>query len=386
MSVASKWGALTVWRVESPQAASVIVDGLLSRPFRRPALQALTSKGFTAMQDISLDPSFDQTVIANLVAFAYRVDTKKIPAPLKALMIEQKCREWMQEHARAKVPPSVRQQITEDVTVTLTTMTPPTPMADPLLLDLHTGRLFVGTVKPAVLDDIAKALADIGLVVDRRTVLDELANLGSDDARAVFGLSGYPVAEDDDPKARRKFEAGAAGGFLAWLWHRYQAASGGLPKVAAADVDWAWGLEKGLSIDDENGEPRLVLHHAEAASDPALKLALLDGSRVSGATVEIHVSDIRQAALKLVVKEGELRIAGLDFHIPKHGDPLERALSIGFDLDRTYDGLLVVLSAYGQLRADPDRRGQAEASMRRWLQYEMGSWAASAGVAVLHDA
>lgn len=386
MSVASKWGSLTVWRVHDLPAASVIVDGLMSRAHRKPALQALSSHGFVAMHDIGHDPTYDQVVTANIVAFAYRVDTKKIPAPLKALMVEQKCREWMNEHQREKVPPSVREQLAEDVTITLTMMTPPTPQADPILLDMHSGRLFVGTVKPAVLDVIAKALLDVGLKVDRRTLLDELAIGSVADMQAVFGLSGEPIAADADATRRHRFEVGAAGGFLAWLWHRYQAASGGLPKVAAGDVDWAWGLEKGLSIDDEHGEPRMVLHAAEAASDPALKLALLDGSKVSGATVELHVSDIRQAALKLVVKEGELRIAGLDIHIPKGGDPLDRALSIGFDLDRTYDGLLAVLSAYGQLRADPDRRGQAEASMRRWLQYEMGTWAAGAGVVVAHDA
>lgn len=377
MSVAAPFRAVTVWGLAEALTDHEIVERLDGHTFRAPLSNQKIATGFTAMHDIGLPPFAVHVELgAGLLAFAWRRDEKKLPSAAVKLMVDKRAAAWCADNRRPKCPASVRAQFLADVELELLPTFPATPEAEAILVDTVERLVYVGTVKPPVLDAIAKALADAKIAVDRRTVLD---SLGGQNAVAAEALGGPPPGEE----FRWHMVYGAAGSFLVWLWHRYLASSSGPPKLTdTTGAEWSWSLQKGLAITDDVGQPRLVVHHSESATDPVVKVALLDGGRVQSATVELAVSGIKHCVVKLDVKECELRIAGVELDLPKSAEPIEAAQSLHFEVSRAVGAVYTLLGHYGELRANPDRLSQSSKSLHRWMEGKLGEWATANGVEV----
>ena len=160
MGLMAKNCALTVFKVENP--AAVTAEKL--KQFAFAPIDDLpgeeTARGWVNFDDI-LDLAWDVSVPerGNFMVFAFRTDTRRVPAPVLKVKYEKALQEEM-EKAQAEgkkfVSREKKKELKDLVKAKLMEKTPPSPSVVDASLDMTTGMLFVSSTSGKQLEAFAE--------------------------------------------------------------------------------------------------------------------------------------------------------------------------------------------------------------------------------------
>lgn len=160
MGLMAKNCALTVFKVENP--AAVTAEKLKQFAFapidKLPGEE--NSRGWVNFDDM-LDLAWDVSVPekGNFLTFAFRTDTRRVPAPVLKVEYEKALQEEM-EKAQAEgkkfVSRERKKELKELVKAKLMAKTPPSPAVIDAALDMTTGQLLVGSTSGKQLEAFAE--------------------------------------------------------------------------------------------------------------------------------------------------------------------------------------------------------------------------------------
>lgn len=160
MGLMAKNCALTVFKVEKP--AAVTAEKL--KQFAFAPIDDLpgeeTARGWVNFDDM-LDLAWDVSIPekGNFMVFAFRTDTRRVPAPVLKVEYEKALQEEM-EKAQAEgkkfVSRERKKELKELVKAKLMEKTPPSPSVVDAALDMTTGQLLVGSTSGKQLEAFAE--------------------------------------------------------------------------------------------------------------------------------------------------------------------------------------------------------------------------------------
>jgi hypothetical protein len=361
------WHGLTVWTLQGDWTPAVLLEALATTAFRPVMPDQLVSSGWAAPLDVTHALSHEDCVAVNIVAACWRVDTKKVPKTAVHTLTAQLCAVREME-AGGKLSKAEVREVREEAEFGLRRRTPPTTEGVLVAFDLGTHQVLVGTHKPAVLDSIAAVLRRDGITVARPSLADQVVARDPQAERGLTGTVSADEPEDGEGMPRpRELERGVAHQALTWAWWGYQHSAEALPSFRSQENDWAWSLEGGLTLHLSTGEKRAVLHQDDAARDPLVRLALLQGNQVGGCSLALYVNDLEAATLKIEVREEQLALTGIHCGLKRKAGTVEDIL-LGevFDRQSAHEAWLDLLAKFGNLRGS-DRYAQHLGSIRTIL-------------------
>jgi hypothetical protein len=305
------------------------------------------------------------------ILLQFRSDEKKIPAAVVKLRLDAEVKTWCTQAGRERCPPKVREELQETIELELLHGIPATPTLVLVAYHAVTGRLYVGSKDEQLLDKIGRAFhAWTGLRATPWQV--------GDVARAWPEAFAELCGAEPDPDRAATWSPGTRGQMLRWLWWRSESSEGQLPST---DQKTEWMAIDGIAIlDEDTGKVRMNVKAEDAVSDPAVKVALLDGHAVASVGLSLRLDGVPLYDVALECKGGEVRIQRIALPKPAATTDAEIALECAVWLEDLHDRVAELGEAFVLVRGWSEQWGEAEAMYQGWLERELRGWTERKGL------
>lgn len=340
---------------------------------RETVIDRLNARRFTDLRPEAVGPSVGWTTIHNLcdtdfdtekcwfnqyLVLTMRRDTKRPPAKLVASLLELRCKAWMAEAGRERVPAPVRAELKELLLLELLPKTQPTIQTADVIWDTVAHRLWLLSSSDSMADAMTALLATTfqgdGVIetveaVHPLTILNDGETDGwmdEPDLLAALNATG-PVQTELTIWAEHPAQTWMVEAFLIWLW--WMAATGEAAILGGADrIDLYLGTAKMAATGDS------LLHARPAARKmavSALGFFAMNGERQYSGRI-MHGLVLDKLVLPTEVHDG------ID----------ERIYERMFLLDELFDLVAREFRRFARLRLDPGPDWPATwAAIEAWL-------------------
>lgn len=374
MNSPSNFSCLQSSTIETQDQLDAFWKGIDANPFVAPLPSKDFASGWTAPGEPSKLPGrYDGTTgDAGLIALGIRVDEKTVPPAAIKLQVDIRAAAWCVDNASPKCPGAVRRALAADVEEAMLAHMPAKPTTAVLLYDTTTGAVFVDAASGVVVKALPKLWERTfghSLPLRSWSMLDRLRPELAD-ADIEHLTDSLPT---DDHLAVRQDRAGQ---FLAWLWWRCESSTSDLPKVrveSMGDISWVAAKEVGLR-DKGNGSRRLTVRAADAAADPAVRAALIDGHEIESLGVQLQVEGGHVATVTLVAKDGDIRLAQCELGRLISGDAAEQAIDLANKIENVCALVGHLFLRWGTGPGNAENLTQQQHSLRRWLESDLREW------------